>query len=96
MAEQPLDGGASAPPARRDCHHPNRSSTRWSCLLVRREALEQVRGWDEGYWFWYEDVDLSRRLAEVGSALYVPGAYIEHVGRASTNSWARHEQHKRL
>jgi len=67
-----------------------------ACLLVRREALEQVQGWDEGYWFWYEDVDLSRRLAQIGSALYVPTAIFEHVGRASTSGWARHEQHKRL
>jgi GT2 family glycosyltransferase len=66
-----------------------------ACLLVRREALEQVQGWDEGYWFWYEDVDLSRRLAELGSALYVPTAIFEHMGRASTSSWARYEQHKR-
>jgi len=67
-----------------------------ACLLVRREALQQVRGWDEGYWFWYEDVDLSRRLAELGDALYVPTAMFEHVGGASTSGWARHEQHKRL
>ena len=67
-----------------------------SCLLVRRSALEKVHGWDEGYWFWYEDVDLSRRLYEIGYVLYVPTAIFEHVGHASTNSWARHEQHKRL
>jgi N-acetylglucosaminyl-diphospho-decaprenol L-rhamnosyltransferase len=67
-----------------------------ACLLVRRETLEQVQGWDEGYWFWYEDVDLSRRLAELGGALYVPTAMFEHVGRASTSDWASHEQHKRL
>lgn len=67
-----------------------------SCLLVRRAAFERVGGWDESYWFWYEDVDLSRRLAELGDALYVPTAVFEHVGRASTSGWARHEQHKRL
>jgi N-acetylglucosaminyl-diphospho-decaprenol L-rhamnosyltransferase len=67
-----------------------------ACVLVRREAFEQVQGWDEGYWFWYEDVDLSRRLAELGDALYVPTAMFEHVGRASTSGWPRHEQHKRL
>jgi N-acetylglucosaminyl-diphospho-decaprenol L-rhamnosyltransferase len=64
--------------------------------LVRRDALEQIGGWDESYWFWYEDVDLSRRLAEIGHALYVPTAIFEHVGRASTRRWARHEQHLRL
>jgi N-acetylglucosaminyl-diphospho-decaprenol L-rhamnosyltransferase len=67
-----------------------------SCLLVRREVFARVQGWDEGYWFWYEDVDLSRRLAKLGDALYVPTAMFEHVGRASTSGWARHEQHKRL
>jgi N-acetylglucosaminyl-diphospho-decaprenol L-rhamnosyltransferase len=67
-----------------------------SCLLVRRNALEMVHGWDEGYWFWYEDVDLSRRLSEIGYALYVPTAIFEHVGHASTNSWDRHERHMRL
>jgi GT2 family glycosyltransferase len=65
-------------------------------LLVRRSALEQVGGWDEAYWFWYEDVDLSRRLAELGPALYVPSATFEHVGRASTRSWTRYQQHERL
>ncbi len=67
-----------------------------ACLLVRRSALEAVGGWDERYWIWYEDVDLSRRLARVGHALYVPGAAFEHVGRASTRHWPRHEQHRRL
>lgn len=67
-----------------------------SCLLVRRTTFERVGGWDEGYWFWYEDVDLSRRLSDLGDALYVPTAVFEHVGRASTTGWARHEQHKRL
>jgi N-acetylglucosaminyl-diphospho-decaprenol L-rhamnosyltransferase len=67
-----------------------------SCLLVRRELFERIEGWDETYWFWYEDVDISRKLAEFGSALYVPTAAFEHVGQASTKSWDRHEQHKRL
>lgn len=67
-----------------------------SCLLVRRDTLERVHGWDERYWFWYEDVDLSRRLRELGDALYVPTAVFEHVGRASTTGWVRYEQHRRL
>lgn len=67
-----------------------------ACLLVRRGALAAVGGWDERYWIWYEDVDLSRRLARVGHALYVPGAVFEHIGKASTGKWPRHEQHRRL
>jgi N-acetylglucosaminyl-diphospho-decaprenol L-rhamnosyltransferase len=67
-----------------------------ACLLVRRAALAAIGGWDERYWIWYEDVDLSRRLAQVGYALYVPDAVFEHVGGASTGHYPRAEQHRRL
>jgi GT2 family glycosyltransferase len=64
--------------------------------MVRRSALESIGGWDERYWMWYDDVDLSRRLAAIGPAVYVPDAVFEHVGAASTRSWRKHEQHLRL
>jgi GT2 family glycosyltransferase len=67
-----------------------------ACLLVRRGALERVGGWDEDYSFWYEDVDLAKRLADIGRAVYVPDAVFEHIGRASTRHWTRYEQHGRL
>jgi GT2 family glycosyltransferase len=54
-----------------------------ACLLVRRSVLEAVGGWDEGFEFWYEDVDLARRLAAEGEVLFVPGAPFPHVGGAS-------------
>jgi N-acetylglucosaminyl-diphospho-decaprenol L-rhamnosyltransferase len=67
-----------------------------ACLMVRRHALERVGGWDERYSMWYEDVDLARRLAALGPALYVPDAVFEHIGAASTRRWRKHEQHLRL
>lgn len=67
-----------------------------ACLLVRRADFEQIGGWDERYWIWYEDVDLSRRLLRFGRALYDPGAIFRHVGRASTGHWSKPEQHRRL
>jgi len=67
-----------------------------ACLLVQRKAFEQVGGWDERYWFWYEDVDLSRRLAEIGPALWVGPATLIHEGMHSTSSWPKHEQQRRL
>ena len=60
-----------------------------ACMLVRREALEGVGGFDEQFWFWYEDVDLGRRLSRLGSALYVPRATFRHVGGASFGRWPR-------
>jgi N-acetylglucosaminyl-diphospho-decaprenol L-rhamnosyltransferase len=36
------------------------------CLLVRRECLEDLRGFDEEFFVYYEDVDLCRRARERG------------------------------
>jgi N-acetylglucosaminyl-diphospho-decaprenol L-rhamnosyltransferase len=54
-----------------------------ACLLVRRHAFEAVGGWDEDYEFWFEDVDLARRLVARGNILFVPAAAFPHVGGAS-------------
>jgi N-acetylglucosaminyl-diphospho-decaprenol L-rhamnosyltransferase len=51
-----------------------------ACLLVLRPAFDALGGWDERYVFWYEDVDLARRLRRFGQVLYVPTAVFRHVG----------------
>jgi N-acetylglucosaminyl-diphospho-decaprenol L-rhamnosyltransferase len=58
-------------------------------LLVRREAFEAIGGWDETFSFWYEDVDISRRLAARGKALYVPSAAFQHLGGGTVLRWDR-------
>jgi GT2 family glycosyltransferase len=62
-----------------------------ACLLVRRSAFEAAGRWDENYEFWFEDVDLARRLRVFGEVLYVPGAAFPHVGGASARRLASHE-----
>jgi GT2 family glycosyltransferase len=62
-----------------------------ACLLVRRAAFEAVGRWDEGFEFWFEDVDLSRRLREHGLVLFVPTAPFEHVGGWSAQRLSRAE-----
>jgi GT2 family glycosyltransferase len=37
-----------------------------ACMLVRREAFEQVGGFDESYWMYWEDADICRRLKARG------------------------------
>ena len=51
-----------------------------ACLVIRRAVFEANGRWDEDFEFWYEDVDLARRLRDHGHVLYVPSAPVEHVG----------------
>jgi N-acetylglucosaminyl-diphospho-decaprenol L-rhamnosyltransferase len=60
-----------------------------ACLLVRREALEQVGPMDEGYFMYSEEVDYCRRLQDAGWTLHwVPQAEIVHYGGQSTRQVA--------
>ena len=49
-----------------------------ACFLMRREAWEAVGGFDEGFFLWYEDVDLARRLIQSGRRNLVVGAAVAH------------------
>ncbi len=60
-----------------------------ACLLVRREAFERIGGFDERFHYWFEDVDLCRRLWAEGRVAYVHDARFEHVGGASFARWPR-------
>jgi GT2 family glycosyltransferase len=67
-----------------------------ACMLVRRDVFVKLGGFDESFWFWYEDVDLARRLADRGTLLDVPAAVFEHVGGASFARWGRAQQVRSL
>jgi GT2 family glycosyltransferase len=56
-----------------------------ACMLVRREAMASVGGFDERYFMYWEDADLCRRLRERGHTIrYVPAASAVHrVGHSS-------------
>lgn len=58
-----------------------------SCLLVRRTAFEEVDGFDEGYFMYFEDVDLGYRLGKAGWInRYEPVAEAIHIGGLSTRA----------
>lgn len=55
-----------------------------ACLLTRRDLLESVGGFDEGFFLYCEEVDLCHRIADRGApVLYVPEALCTHAGGAS-------------
>ncbi len=60
-----------------------------ACMLLRPEAFQSVDGFDEGFFMYFEDVDIAFRLARLGrKAVYVPDAVISHSGAHSTRSQA--------
>jgi N-acetylglucosaminyl-diphospho-decaprenol L-rhamnosyltransferase len=59
-----------------------------SALWLRRSALDEVGGWDEGFFMYLEDVDLCTRLTGAGwRVAYEPGGAVLHLQGVST---ARH------
>lgn len=58
-----------------------------SCLLLRREAMDSVNGFDTRYFMYFEDVDLCERLTKAGwRNRYVPAAEITHLGARATSA----------
>jgi N-acetylglucosaminyl-diphospho-decaprenol L-rhamnosyltransferase len=56
-----------------------------AALVVRREVLGQIGGFDEGYFMYSEELDLCRRIKEAGwQIVYLPTAQIiHHEGKSS-------------
>jgi len=64
-----------------------------ACLLLRRDAVEEVGLFDERFFMFCEEADWCRRARDEGWAtVYVPAAEVVHVGEATTRSvwsWER-------
>jgi N-acetylglucosaminyl-diphospho-decaprenol L-rhamnosyltransferase len=66
-----------------------------ACMLVRRNAFEQVGRFDEAFFLYAEELDLMTRLRDAGwKVLYTPELEILHEGAVSTGRSARmHRMH---
>ncbi|MFZ5907485.1 MAG: glycosyltransferase family 2 protein [Nitrospirota bacterium] len=69
-----------------------------ACMLVRREAMEDVGLWDEGYFLHCEDLDWCMRFHQKGwQVVFVPDARVFHAWRACSRSrpifveWHKHK-----
>lgn len=59
-----------------------------ACMMLRRSAFDAVSGMDEGFFLYWEDADLCRRLTDAGfSTFYYPQTGATHlVGRSSRHA----------
>lgn len=73
---------------RRSAEVTRRRDSGWlsgACLLIRRSAFDAVRGFDPGFFMYFEDVDLGYRLGKQGwRNVYEPAAVVKHSGAHST------------
>jgi len=59
-------------------------------LLCRRAMLDAVKGFDPGYFLYFEDFDLTLRLSRVTRIAFVPRVKIVHHGGQAGSKGLRH------
>lgn len=61
-----------------------------AAMFTRREAFDQINGFDDDYWMYMEDVDLCYRMHKAGwKVVYEPAASIVHEQGTATTKTAR-------
>ncbi len=81
---QGLPGDALAVLSDRDCE-----AVTGACLLLPRRLFLELGGFDEGYWMYFEDVDLCLRVREAGRRVrYAASSVVFHLERASSPDFA--------
>jgi GT2 family glycosyltransferase len=69
-----------------------------ACLLARRAAVEAAGLFDEAFFFYFEDIDLCRRISDRGYELvFLPAVHVFHVGGATTSTrpWPSRLEYRR-
>lgn len=58
-----------------------------ACVLVRKSAFDAIGGFDDGFFMYFEDVDLGYRLGKAGYRnVYEPAAVVTHAGAHATTT----------
>ncbi len=63
-----------------------------ACFVVAREVWEAMGGFDEGFFLWYEDVDLAKRLHDAGYRNLIAGS--ARVGHAGAEAFVQIDPHE--
>lgn len=57
-------------------------------MFIRTDVLKSIGGFDDGFFMYFEDADLARRINEVSKCVYYPDAVVNHVwGRDSKRNF---------
>lgn len=72
-----------------DLSKPTRIENATGCfMLLRTDILQKIGGFDDGYFMYFEDADLARRVNEISECVYYPYAIVNHVwGRESKRNF---------
>ncbi|HYD35458.1 MAG TPA: glycosyltransferase [Vitreimonas sp.] len=64
------------------------------CLLLTKQLFDQLGGWDERFFIWFEDSDLSKRIYETTNKVEIlPDVNLTHQGGASFNPLSSSQRH---
>jgi len=59
-------------------------------FLIKQELIEQIGGFDDDFFMYYEDIDLCWRARLAGwKVLYAPDAIVRHVHCGTTVEWSK-------
>jgi GT2 family glycosyltransferase len=75
-----LDDGTTAGWAHRDSHagRPRREWATGACFALSSDVWAELGGFDEDYFLYWEDIDLSHRVLDAGGALVLTDAVVVH------------------
>ncbi len=61
-------------------------------LLIKKELFIKLKGWDERFFVWFEDSDLTKRLYNNGAKVGWLSMHIGHKGGASFTTLSNHKR----
>lgn len=60
------------------------------CMLFRSDCYAGLRGFDPGYFLYFEDFDISWRAGRLNRSAYCPGLRVRHLGGGAARKGGRH------
>lgn len=60
-----------------------------AAIMVKKEDFDEVGGFDQRFFMYYEDTDLSFKIKNVGKKIiYCPNAVVRHIHTGSSKEWS--------